>query len=181
MRLPALLAVATIALAGCSLAAPTPPPTRAPVPAPTSPPIVVTTPLPAPTPLPPSGPAQAPTPTPAPPPGPPTRTYKLGAAAQSLVTQARAQADQGDLDAAAGTLDRAIRIEPRNPLLWIEYGKLKLEQNDARQAEGHGRKALSLATGDRSAQAEANKVIAEALKSQGRTQEARAFEGRSRG
>ena len=180
MRLPALVAAAVTALAGCSLVAPTTP-TRAPVPAPAprpAPPPVV---LPAPTPLPPAAPAEAPAPAPTPPPAPPTRTYKLGPATQSLVTQARAQADRGDLDGAVGTLDRAIRIEPRNPLLWIEFAKLRLEAKDAKQAEGYARKALSLATGDRRAQAEANKVIAEALKAQGRTQDARAFENRARG
>lgn len=181
MRVPACVALATVALAGCSLVAPAPPAGRAPVPAsaPRTEPAPV--PLPAPTPLPPSEPAEAPTPAPAPPPAPPTRTYKLGAATQSLVTQANAQAERGDLDGAAGTLDRAIRIEPRNPLLWIELAKVRLEQKEAKQAEGYARKALSLATGDRRAQAEANKVIAESLQAQGRTQEARAFAERARG
>jgi tetratricopeptide (TPR) repeat protein len=181
MRLPALVAVVTVALAGCSLVAPTTPPGRTPVPSPAPRPTPAPAPLPTPTPLPPSQPAENPTPTPTPAPAPATRTYKLGPAAQSLVTQARAQADKGDLDGAAGTLDRAIRIEPRNPLLWIELAKVRLEQKEAKQAEGYARKALSLATGDRRAQAEANKVIAESLKAQGRTQEARAFEGRARG
>jgi Tfp pilus assembly protein PilF len=120
--------------------------------------------------------ASAPAPAP-----PPTRTYKLGPAAQSLVTQAKAQVDAGDLDAASGTLDRAIRIEPRNPLLWIELASLRLQQKEAKQAEGYGRKALSLATGDKRAQAQASKVIADALKAQGRTQEARAFDDKAKG
>jgi tetratricopeptide (TPR) repeat protein len=181
MRFPALAAVAMLALAGCSLVAPTPPPARTPVPAPAPRPTPAPVPLPSPTPLPPSERIEAPAPAPTAPPAPPTRTYKLGAATQSLVTQARAQADRGDLDGAAGTLDRAIRIEPRNPLLWIELAKVRLEQKDARQAEGYARKALSLATGDRRAQGEASKVIDEALKAQGRTQEARAADGRNPG
>lgn len=179
-RLPALVALASLALAGCSLVAPTTPTARAPVPAPAPRPAPAPVPLPAPTPLPPSEPAATPAPAPTPA-TPPTRTYRLGAAAQSLVTQARAQADGGDLDGAAGTLDRALRIEPRNPLLWIELAKLRLEQKDAKQAEGYARKALSLATGDRRTQAEANKAIAAALKAQGRTQEAQAIEARARG
>lgn len=173
--------VATLALAGCSLVEPVPTPSRAPLPAPR--PVPSSVPLPAPTPLPPPEPSAepAPTPAPAPPPAPAARTFKLGAPAQSLVTQARAQADRGDLDGAAGTLDRAVRIEPRNPLVWIELAKVRLEQKEAKQAEGYGRKALALATGDRKAQADASRVIAESLRAQGRTQEARALENPSRG
>ena len=51
----------------------------------------------------------------------------------------------GDLDGASSTLDRALRIEPNNPLLWIERGRLRLAEGDAHQAEGCGRKALALA------------------------------------
>jgi len=79
---------------------------------------------------------------------------------------------RGDLDAASATLDRALRIEPNNPLLWIERGKLRLAQNDAHQAEGCGRKALALASGDRAAQAQAGHVLVDALRAQGRNQEA---------
>jgi outer membrane biosynthesis protein TonB len=181
MRLPALAATAALALSGCSLVAPPPAPTRAPTPIPApAPPRPAAEPAPeaVPTPVPEATPAPAPAPTPAP---PPTRTYRLGPATQSLVTQSRGQAQAGDLDGAAATLDRAIRIEPRNPLLWIELAKVDLARKDARQAENYGRKALSLATGDRNAQAQASRVIADALKAQGRTQEARAFEGRARG
>ena len=74
------------------------------------------------------------------------------------------------------TLDRALRIEPTNPLLWIEAGRLRLQANDARQAEGFSRKALALATGDRSAQSQAGHVLADALRAQRRNQEARELE-----
>ena len=36
----------------------------------------------------------------------------------ALLRQAENQANSGDLGAAAASLERAIRIEPRNPLLW---------------------------------------------------------------
>lgn len=172
MRVIATVACAALLLAGCQLPNPyrTPPaPAPAPAPAPTppppagEPPTVPVEPTPAPTPL---------------PPAPVTRTYKLGAAAQSLVTTARAQMAKGDLDAASGTLDRALRIEPRNPLLWIELGKLRLEQKEPKQAESYGRKALALATGDKRAQAQANALLADALKAQGRNKEARSLEAR---
>jgi predicted Zn-dependent protease len=79
---------------------------------------------------------------------------------------------RGDLDGASSTLDRALRIEPNNPLLWIERGRLRLAENDAHQAEGCGRKALALASGDRATQAQAGRLLADALRSQRRNQEA---------
>ena len=107
---------------------------------------------------------------------PPPREYHLGAATRSLVTEARSAASRGDLPAASMTLDRALRIEPTNPLLWIEIGRLRLAENDARQAEGCSRKALSLASGDRNTQAQAGHVLADALRAQRRNQEAREVE-----
>jgi len=120
---------------------------------------------------PPSSGAEAPAQPPA-----PTRQYLLGPAASSLVTQARAQVARRDLPGASATLDRALKIEPTNPLLWIELGRLRLAENDAHQAEGCGRKALALASGDRSARAQAGRVLADALRAQRRNQEAHEIE-----
>jgi uncharacterized protein HemY len=78
----------------------------------------------------------------------------------------------GDLDGASATLDRALRIEPNNPLLWIELGRLRMAENDAHQAEGCGRKALALASGDRGTQAQAGRLLADAMRAQGRNPEA---------
>jgi uncharacterized protein HemY len=88
------------------------------------------------------------------------------------VTQARTLISHGDLDGASSTLDRALRIEPNNPLLWIELGRLRLAESDAHQAEGCGRKALVLASGDRATQAQAGRLLADALRAQKRNQEA---------
>ena len=115
-------------------------------------------------------------PPPAPQVPPPARENHLSAATRSLVTQARTQVAHGDLPAASSTLDRALRIEPNNPLLWIELGRLRLAESDAHQAEGCGRKALALASGDRITQAQAGRLLADALRGQGRNQEARQVE-----
>jgi penicillin-binding protein 1B len=40
------------------------------------------------------------------------------------------------------SLERALRIEPNNPLLWIEMGRLRMDQRNYAQAESMGRKAL---------------------------------------
>jgi predicted Zn-dependent protease len=112
------------------------------------------------------------------PPPPPPREYRLSPATQSLVTQARSLLAHGELNGASATLDRAIRIEPNNPLLWIELGKVQIVAGEARAAEGCARKALTLASGDRAAQAQAGHVLVDALRAQGRNQEAQEVSSR---
>lgn len=170
------LCAVTLALGACSLLQPAeeaPRNTQAvpsivthPVAPPPQAPEAPTTQRPAPAPVPEAPPAAAPS----------TREYRLGPAAQSLVTQARAQVQRGELPGASTTLDRAIRIEPNNPLLWIEVARLRLAENDLRQAEGCARKALALASGDRATRAQAGHVLADALRAQRRIPEARELE-----
>lgn len=126
-------------------------------------------------------PPENPAPPEQPPPGPtqPQRQFRLSAASTSLVSQAQKQARSGDTVAATATLERALRIEPDNPLLWIELGRLRLQEKNGTQAQSFGRKALALATGDPRAQSSAWQLIAEALRAQGRNQEARDAEQRA--
>jgi Tfp pilus assembly protein PilF len=109
--------------------------------------------------------------TPVPPaqPAPPTgsKQFHLGPASSALVTQAHQQAEGGDPGQAAATLERALRIEPDNPLVWIELGRVRLAENNPAQADSIGRKALALATGDASAQSSAWHLIADALRARG--------------
>jgi Flp pilus assembly protein TadD len=95
-----------------------------------------------------------------------------------LVTQAHTLLAHGDIDGASATLDRALRIEPSNPLLWIELGRVRLIDGNAHQAEVCARKALALASGDPAAQGQAGRVLADALRTQGRNQEAQQVESR---
>jgi tetratricopeptide (TPR) repeat protein len=120
---------------------------------------------------------------PAPPehPATPARQFHLGAASTALVTQAHTQAAGGDYGQAAATLERALRIEPDNPLLWIELGRVRLGESNPAQADALGRKALSLATGDAAAQASAWHLIADALKARGRNAEAADAERHAQG
>jgi len=106
----------------------------------------------------------------------PPRENSLSPATRSLVTQAKTLLAHGDFDGASSTLDRALRIEPNNPLLWIERGRLRLAENDAHQAEGCGRKALALASGDPNAQRQAARLLSDALRAQQRNQEAQQVE-----
>jgi tetratricopeptide (TPR) repeat protein len=110
---------------------------------------------------------------------PPTRQFRLGTAASALVAQARQQAGGGEYGPAAATLERALGIEPDNPLLWIELGRVRLGENNAPQADAMGRKALTLATGDAAAQAGAWRLIADALRVRGRNPDASEAERRA--
>jgi tetratricopeptide (TPR) repeat protein len=120
----------------------------------------------------PSVPAQPPPAPPEPPSTPAARQFHLGTASRALVTQAHAQATSGDFGQASATLERALRIEPENPLLWIELGRMRLGAADADQADAMGRKALALGTGDPAAQAGAWRLIADALQALGRNAQA---------
>ncbi len=102
----------------------------------------------------------------------PPKPFHLGPAALSLVSQAHKQAQSGDFGGAAATLERALRIEPNNPLLWIELGEVRLSESNADQADSMGRKALALATGDPQAQSSAWRLIAESLRLRNRNQDA---------
>jgi Flp pilus assembly protein TadD len=106
------------------------------------------------------------------PPRPPPKQFRLGPAATSLVAQAHTQAKGGNYAPAAATIERALRIEPENPLLWIELGQIRMSEGNAAQGDGMGHKALALATGDPQAQASAWRLIADSLRVRGRNQEA---------
>ena len=163
LRTCAVLLAAAALTAGCSLFRPT---------VPSAPPAATQPSLPSQPPMLPPAPAPlAPRP-----PAPPAHENTLSPATRALVTQANAQAAHGDLPAASSTLERALRIEPNNPLLWIELGRLRLSENDPHQAEVCGRKALALASADRGAQGQAGRLLADALRAQRRNQEAREVE-----
>lgn len=80
----------------------------------------------------------------------------------------------GDFGLAAATIERAMRIEPDNPLLWIELGRVRYTAGDYSQADAMGHKALALAAGDAQAQASAWRLIADSLRSRRRNEEAAA-------
>lgn len=109
---------------------------------------------------------------PAPRPRPKRPPATLSPASEALVAQARAQRKKGDLPGASVALDRAMRIEPNNPLLWIEMGQLRMDQRNYPQAENMGRKALAMSVGDDATQSQAWELIAQSLRARGRNTEA---------
>lgn len=71
----------------------------------------------------------------------PVRNYPSSAPVQILLKQAQGEAGQGKLGVAEATLERALRIEPENPGLWLKLSELKRQQGDTAQAEAMAAKA----------------------------------------
>jgi hypothetical protein len=103
---------------------------------------------------------------------PKTAPATLSPASKALVSQAQAQRKKGDLPGANATLDRALRIEASNPLLWIEMGRLRMDQRNYPQAEAMGRKALSMSVGDPRTQSAAWQLISDSLRARGKNLQA---------
>jgi hypothetical protein len=98
------------------------------------------------------------------------------AAVVALLDHAEQQANNGDLPAAAMTLERAIRIDSRNPVLWHHLASVRLAEGDDTQAEQLAKKSNALAAGNYALQARNWGLIAEARRTRGDTAGAQAAE-----
>jgi tetratricopeptide (TPR) repeat protein len=108
-------------------------------------------------------PAPEPVPVPAPAPAPRIET----AAIASLMDAARADTAAGRLANAAASLERALRIEPRNPRLWQELARVHLQQGDYAQAENVAARSNAWAGSDSALRAENWRLIARAREARG--------------
>jgi Tfp pilus assembly protein PilF len=115
-----------------------------------------------------SGPAPSPTPSPAPAPemgAKPAPTENVAIA--GLMQSARNDVAAGRLANAAASLERALRIEPRNPRLWRELALVRLKQGDYVQAESVAARSNSFAGSDSTLRAENWRLIAQAREARG--------------
>jgi tetratricopeptide (TPR) repeat protein len=81
------------------------------------------------------------------------------AASNVLLERSRAAREAGSYDAAEASIERALRIAPNDPSLWLELAEIKLATDDTQQATIMARKAVSLAGGDPSISARAERLI----------------------
>ena len=109
------------------------------------------------------------TPTPAPPPS----VSREHVAVAGLIESARADAAVGKLSTAAAAIERALRIEPRNPRLWQELARVRLQQRQFAQVESTAARSNSLAGGDNALRAENWRLIAQAREARGDSEGAR--------
>jgi Tfp pilus assembly protein PilF len=80
---------------------------------------------------------------------------------------ARSDAAAGRLGNAAASLERALRIEPRNPRLWQELSRVRLKQGEYAQAESVAARSNSWAGSDNTLRAENWRLIAESREARG--------------
>jgi len=84
-----------------------------------------------------------------------------------LVQVARADVDVGRIPNAVAALERALRIEPKNPRLWQELARVRLKEGDYAQAENLAARSNSWAGSDNDLRAENWRLIAEARAARG--------------
>ncbi len=161
-----LCAVFLISLLASACAVP--PPYQPSTPPPTVPPGQPTPPTQT-QPVPPPPPVEQPQPLPP----PVVKEPVLSPASRALVGQATTQLASKNYAVAASSIERALRIEPDNPLLWIELGRIRQAEGNYAQAENMARKALTLAGNAPRAQSTAWLLISDSLRARGRNPEAR--------
>ena len=98
----------------------------------------------------------------------------------TLVAQADQETSAGQYPAAGASLERALRIEPRNPVLWQKLAQVRLEQGEFRQAENLAAKSNALAPDSRRLRTENWRIIGQARQELGDREGAQAAFERAR-
>ena len=109
-------------------------------------------------------PQEVPPPVVAPAPPPASREH---VAVAGLIETARADAAAGKLSTAAASIERALRIEPRNPRLWQELARVRHKQGEYAQVEATAARSNSWAGSDGGLRAENWRLIAQAREARG--------------
>ena len=89
-------------------------------------------------------------------------------AVAGLMESARNDAASGRLVQAAATLERALRIEPRNPRLWHQLAQVRLRQGEYAQAQATAARSSSFAGEDADLRAANQRIIDQARSALGR-------------
>ncbi len=87
---------------------------------------------------------------------------RTGDAVKSLLVDARGAASSGNISRAESLLERALRIEPRNAVLWHYMAKMELHQGRYNKAIGMAAKSNSLVKNDKMLLADNWRIIAHA-------------------
>jgi Flp pilus assembly protein TadD len=83
----------------------------------------------------------------------PATTYLIQtgytSAVESLLNESKNYYDAGQFEQAAALLERALRIDPRNPILWHNLSGIRLIQQDWKRAANLAQKSNTLAGNDK--------------------------------
>ena len=85
-----------------------------------------------------------------------------------MVQSARSDAAAGRLANAAASIERALRIEPRNPRLWNELARIRFQQRNYAQAEATAARSNSFAGADSALRESNAEIIDRARRASGR-------------
>ncbi len=101
-------------------------------------------------------------------------------AVDALLKTAREQERKQDLNGAVGTIERALRIEPRNGHLWYRLANLRYSQGQHGMASDLARKSLALAGADVALKRDSWQLIARAKRAVGDIEAAKVAERKAR-
>ena len=99
-----------------------------------------------------------------------------GNAVFNLVEEAETQSEAGNFSGAAATLERALRIEPRNPHLWNRLAHVRLQQGRFEMAGDLAAKSSTLAGDNPGLKRDNWLIIAQPRRAAGDTEGAAAAE-----
>ncbi len=101
----------------------------------------------------------------------PEQSVELSSSSSPAVVALLNDADKfaitGKNQEAVASIERAIRIEPKNPVLWHKLGKVRLQEGKWDQAIAMAKKSNVLAAGNRLLQSENWMIIAKASEGKG--------------
>ena len=80
-------------------------------------------------------------------------------AVKSLLNQSEAQRLNQDFNGALATLERALRINPRNAVVWSHMAQIYLDQGDLEQAKQHAKRSNSVIKNNARLKAFNNQII----------------------
>lgn len=78
-----------------------------------------------------------------------------------LLDTAKSEMAQGRFEPAGASLERALRIEPQNAVLWAELAQVRLQQGQMEQAANLATKSNALAGANRALRAQNWRLIAQ--------------------
>jgi tetratricopeptide (TPR) repeat protein len=90
----------------------------------------------------------------------------MSPAVLALVSEAETSSRSGDLESAVVTIERALRIDSRNPVLTYKLAALRLKQSKPRLAEDLAKKAALLSANDKALKKKSWLLISEARRQQ---------------
>ena len=90
----------------------------------------------------------------------------MSPAVLALVSEAERSTESGDLESAVVTIERALRIDSRNPALIYKLAVLRLKQSKPRLAEDLAKKAALLSADDKALKKKSWLLISEARRQQ---------------